>query len=87
MKIKPGFLLRNIGNENIIVPLKTQTFYRNKILKINEIGAFLFKLMECEISEEELVTNIINEYDVDISTAKQDIAELLHTFTEKGLLE
>lgn len=87
MKINADFLMRCIGGENIVIPSKAQSFKCNRIFKLSETGAFLFRSMECEMSEEELIKKLLDEYDIDAATAKQDIKALLNDFAQKGLLE
>lgn len=87
MKVKSDFLLRNVGGEHIVVPAMAQSFYQNRMLKLSETGAFLFQLMQYEISEDELNAKLLETYDVDAVTAKQDIAELIDVLARKGLLE
>ena len=41
MVIKKGFLLRNVANTNIVVPVAQNALHFKGMLSLNETGAFL----------------------------------------------
>ena len=54
---------------------------------LNEVSAMLYKLLEKSASREDLLTDMLNQYDVDEETASTDLDEILETFEQIGLLE
>ena len=84
MKIVDGFILKSIADTNIVVP-NSVTF--NAIISLNDSGAFLWKQLENEQSEESLLAAMLQEYDVDEATAKADIAEFLKSMRQADLLK
>lgn len=86
MKIKDGFVLRNICDEYIVVAVGRQTLDFKGLIKLNETGAFLWEQLKNERSEEELLTALRAEYAVDEATAKADIAAFLASLKEAALL-
>lgn len=86
MKIKDGFVLRNICDEYIVVAVGRQTLDFKGLIKLNETGAFLWEQLKNERSEEELLTALCAEYAVDEATAKADIAAFLASLKEAALL-
>jgi hypothetical protein len=88
MKIKQGFLLREVAGSWIVVPLGQRVVEFNGLMSLSESGAFLWKRLEEEVqNEQELVSSITEEYDVDESVAREDIRAFLTSITEKGLIE
>lgn len=86
MKIDKAFILREIAGEYVIIPTgKTLSF--NGLLSVNGIGAFLWERLQTEVTREELVEAVLNEYDIDEETAGADIDEFLGILTEKQILE
>ena len=77
MKIKEGFILREVAGDTIVMP--GGDIELNGMITLNETGAFLWKLLETETTEEELARAIVKEYSVDEETA----AAAVHNFVEK----
>ena len=77
MKIKEGFLLREVAGDTIAMPGSEMNI--NAMITLNETGAFLWKLLETETTEEELAAAIVGQYSVDEETAKTAV----HNFVEK----
>lgn len=86
MKIKEGFVLRNICDEYIVVAVGRQTLDFKGLIKLNETGAFLWEQLKKECSEEELLAALRAEYAVDEETAKADITAFLASLKEAALL-
>lgn len=87
MKLKPGFLLRNIAGVDVVVPVGEMSVDFNGIITLNDTGKFLFeKLMAQDVSEDELLRLLLAEYEVDEETAKADIREFIAKIEEANLL-
>lgn len=86
MKINPLFILREIADEYVVIPVGEQADRLHGILKLNEEGAFLWKLMEKEQTEETLFFALLNEYQVEADTAKKDISVFLEELKRIGCL-
>lgn len=87
MKIKDGFILRNIADEYIVVPVGENTFDLNGIINLNEVAAFLWENMQTTISEEDLVKKLLDNYDVSKKKAKADVEEFIKKVDESGFLD
>lgn len=84
MKIKGEFILREIGDEVIAVSVGDNGF--DGVINLTETGAFLWRLLEKGCAEEELVNNLLQNYNVDENTAKTDVNEFVNKLKEKDLL-
>ena len=71
----------------IIVPVAEMVVEFNGLMNLNESGAFLWKLLVEGAEMDELVSRLLNEYDVDEKTAKADIKEFVEQLEAKGLLQ
>ena len=87
MKIKEGFVLRNVVDEFIVMPTGDNIAKFEGAVVLNEVSAFIFKQLENPVSREDLLTAMLNEYDVDEATAAADLDALLEKFAEMGVLE
>ncbi len=86
LKIKPGFIMRNILDEWIIVPLGAGNSTEAYIMSVNESGHLLWEMLEKGATEDELLQEMLNEYDVSAEIAKNDIDEFLSELIAKGIL-
>ena len=87
MKIKKGFVLRNVVDEYMVMPTGENIAKFEGTAVLNEVSAFVFKQLENGISREDLLTAMLAEFDVDEATAAKDLDALLAQFRELGLLE
>ena len=87
MKVKKGFLLRKVGAQNVVVAIGAQSRNFNGIIRLNDTGKFLWEKLSKEISEDELISAMISEYEIDEKTARDDITEFINTLKGANLLE
>lgn len=86
MKIVDGFILKTIADQNVVIPLGTNTVSFRSIITLNDTGAFLWKQLESENTEDGLTAALRSEYDVDENTARSDVAEFLKKLSDANLL-
>ena len=87
MKVKKGFLLRKVGTQNVVVAIGAQSRNFNGIIRLNDTGKFLWEKLSKEISEDDLISAMISEYEIDEKTARDDITEFINTLKGANLLE
>lgn len=87
MKIKDGFILRQVADNYLVVAVGDAVKDFNGIINLNETGAFLWKILESGATEEELVKKLTEEYDVDEETAKKDVGKFVAKLAEANLLK
>ena len=76
---KSKFATRYIGAELIIVPLKNSVADMNELYTLNEVGSFIWELSNGENTIDEIISEIVREFNVDKKTAQNDIK----TFIQK----
>lgn len=86
MKIEKEFILREIAGDYVIVPTGQTALEFNGLITVNELGAFIWKQLQQDITEEELIQAILEEYEVDQETARHDVKEFLNKLTECRIL-
>lgn len=87
MKIKDGFVLRNVVDEYIVMPTGENIAKFDGAVVLNEVSAFVFEQMKRPVSREDLLIAVLNEFEVDEATAKADLDALLEKLTDMGLIE
>ncbi len=79
MKIKEGYKLCKVRDNSIVIAVGDTVMDFNGLVTLNETGEFIWKKLESGVSEDEIITAMTAEYDIDADTAKADFDE----FTEK----
>ena len=87
VKINDGFVLSNIAEDYIVVPSGQNIVDFKVMLTLNDTGAFLWEKLSKGIKIEDLVAEFIQEYDVDIAVAREDIEEFLIKLKENNFIE
>ena len=85
MKIKDGYLLREVAGTPVVVPLSSDTTFRN-MLKLNESGKFLWEHLAENTTREALIAALLAEYEVEEARAAADVDAFLATLGELGVL-
>ena len=87
MKIKEGFLLKNVADSFVIVPTGANIVDFSAMITLNETGAFLWENLKNDTTEAELTEALMAEYDVDEKTATEDVAEFVNVLKDKKVIE
>lgn len=88
MKIKKGFTLRRVCDENIIVSEGKENIDFTQIISMNNTSAFLWKKVQnIEFDAEKLAHLLVEEYKVDYDTALTDSILLMNKWQEAGIAE
>jgi hypothetical protein len=86
MRIRSGFMMRRIAGVDVVVPAGEGSIDFNGIITLSETAAFLFEKLREETCEEELLSRLLCEYEVDEQEARADIREFLKKLEEAQLL-
>lgn len=87
MKIKQGFVLRQVADATIVVPSGKASLDFNGMITLNETGAFLWGLLETETTEDAMVEAMLAEYEVEEEVARAGIERFVAKLNAEGLLE
>lgn len=86
MRINKEFVLREIVGEYIIIPTGSTVLEFNGLITVNEVGVTLWKMLQEEVTLDDLVQGVLAEYDVEEDVAREDILEFLESLTKGGIL-
>ena len=86
IKIKEGFVLRDIAGQKVAVATGKVTKDFHGMIKLNSTGAFIAENMLQDTSTEELVALLRKEYDVDEETAVESVESIVEKFQSVGLI-
>lgn len=88
MKAKPGFNLREVCGENIIVAEGKENIDFSNIISMNESSAYLWKKIQGkEFTAETLKQLILEAYEIEEEKAFFDATSIIRQWTEAGITE
>lgn len=87
MKIKDDLMLRNVCDEWVVVPMGARLQEFNGIMKLNESGAFIWKLLQEESSRENIIGQLLEEYDIEEKEATKEVDDFVDLLSKKQVLE
>ncbi len=87
MKLKDGFVLRDIAGSYMVVPVGKRTQDVPGVIALTETGAVLWKRLDQGATEEELTQALLDEYEVPAEQASADVRAFVEKAAAQGLLE
>ena len=87
MKIKDGFILREVAGNYIVVAVGSAVKTFNGVINLNQTGAFLWELLQKGAEKEDLVKALLEEYEVDEQTASKDVDIFIERLQQANLIK
>ena len=87
MKQNPNYIMCEISGMNILVPVGAAIADFNGVISLGGIGGDIWTLLEKDMSRDELLEKILEEYDVPREKAAEDIDRFLEILRVTGCLE
>lgn len=88
MRIKEGFVVRKLASQYVVVALSSEASKLNYLIKLNEIGAFMWEVLsKKDTSKEELIKEVLDAYDANKEQVTNDVNEFIATLKEKKILK
>lgn len=87
MKRSEGFVLQNVGGQDLLVPIGAKVMDMNALITLNATARRIWDLLAEDRSVEYLVTDMVERFDVDPERARADVQLFLHDLGRLGLLE
>lgn len=87
MKIKNNNILKQIGNDYVIIPLDDTTSDLDKVFKINKVGVEIYNLLEEDITFNALIDKLLELYSVDKDVLISDVDKFINKLKDKGLID
>lgn len=85
MKIKEGFVLREVAGQIVVLPTGDRLDL-NMMITLNDTGRFLWEHLQQDITKEELVAALLEEYDVDEELAGKSVDAFVQKLRDGQLL-
>ncbi|HWP95565.1 MAG TPA: PqqD family protein [Syntrophomonadaceae bacterium] len=88
MKIKDGFILREIAGANVVVPVGENMVKFSNMITLSDTAAFIWKaLSEQELNREQILQLIVDEYEVGEEAASADLDKFIGSLLKANVLD
>ena len=77
---------RRIAGETVIVPVRDDVADLDSIYTLNETGSFVWDLLDGRRTVDQLVDAVVAEFEVAREVAAADVARLIASLRDEGLL-
>ena len=71
------FVCKEVGSEILLVPLRDNVADFNQYLTLNELGSFIYKLITDGKAFEDILSEILAQYEIDETQARQDLSAFI----------
>ena len=86
MKIREGFMLRQVGSQAVVVAIGDASRDFNGIIKLNPVGKFSWEALSEDRTEAEVTAKVLEAYEIDEKTAAADVSAFIAKLREADLL-
>lgn len=87
MKVKKGFMLREVAKNYVVVPVGKAAVEFNGIINLNETGAFLWGKLVDDTTLDLLISALLDRYNISFDIAKKDVLAFVKKLEGANLLE
>ncbi len=84
MKLREGYLLKEVAGNHVIIPVGNISF--NSMMTLNETGVLIWKCLEKGLTEDDILSAFLEEYNVEEEKARQDIAAFIERLKKANVL-
>lgn len=87
MKIKEGFIKRQVGERVVVVPIGEAAKNFHGMINLNETGGELWDLLKENTDEDKLLESMLEIYEIEPEQAQKSMEAFLKKLRETGVLE
>ena len=87
MKIKKGFVLRDVAGRSVVVATGTAAKKLRGMIILNDTGKDIWQGLQMGKMKEEIIDHLVEDYEVSREKATEDVEKLIGQMQESGFLE
>ncbi|MCH5180759.1 MAG: PqqD family protein [Erysipelotrichales bacterium] len=87
MKISDKFILKNVGGESMLLPINNDFMSVKNLITLNGTSLDIYTFLKDGLTKEEIVEQMLKNYDVDKETLEKDVNEVIQKFISLGVLD
>ena len=86
MEVSKDVVYRCVAGEHILIPVGKASLGKNGMYILSEVGGLVWKGLSDGKNMDQIIAQILEEYDVDEKTAREDAAALIEQLEKSGLI-
>lgn len=86
MRLNGEFIVKKIGDTYMLIPVLDKNVSMKSIFDMNEVGNFIFEQIKSLKSRDEILTELIKEYNAPKETLEKDLDEYIGLLIEKRIV-
>ena len=87
MQIKSNFEIVEIAGQHLLIPVGDESKSFNGVVAISEDAAFLLRNMHTPKTEDEIISLLLDNYEVNESVAQNDVHKFIGQLRQMKLIE
>lgn len=87
MKIKEGFVLREVANQAIVIAVGKASESFKGMIKMNQTSKDIWNYIQKGLDVEDIVLEMKKKYDVDETVIRKDVLYIISVLRENNVLE
>lgn len=87
MKLRGEFVIRQVANEVLAIPVGNTALEFNGMIMLNDVSKIIFECLGKDITLDEIVTAVTDKFTVSEKEAAADITEFIGKLREIKLIE
>lgn len=87
MKIKDGFVLREVAGQAIVIAVGAASKEFHGMINLNNTGKEIWQGVQAGMNEEEIAQALTEKYEVDLEKAQEDTRNIIRKMYEAGVIE
>jgi hypothetical protein len=87
MKIKEGFVIREIAGQSVVIALGAAAKSYNGMIRLNDTAKLIWQGLEKGQDKDAIVDAILSEYDVDRELAENDFDKFINALIGANIIE
>lgn len=86
MRIKEGYIIKQLKDHDIVVPIGEAMINFNGIMTLNETGKILFEAMQKDVTKDELISLLYGLYCAPLDVITADVTSFISKLREKKMI-
>lgn len=87
MKIKEGFVLREVMGNNVIIAVGEASRNFRGMVQLNESAAVIWKFIAEGLDREQIIDAMMEKYDAEKDVIEADVCRSIEMFAANGMIE
>lgn len=87
MKIKKGFVVREVAGEIVAVPTGKLLEELQEVITLTHSAKFVWELLQEDRTIEEITNRVVEKYKIDPEKAKSDVEKFIKILQQKNIIE